>query len=232
MWDQITEADLNVFVDDGEGYIDLGLDNVLQYNDDGDLIDEWDGTWLTLNGQPVAVYPISDEDADDNGLYITTKFIPVLLDGERVNLIVEFNEETGIDSVLGAQEVLPTGVVGKGYVDLAPGSEIQPVCDYFTYDGTFESQYKLGDPVIVPDDGELTIANMTVTGGDRMLYTARLTDIYQAHYWLPMTEAESGDAAAAAVETEAEAVPSETEAEAVPSETEAEAVPSETEAEG
>ena len=230
MWDQITEADLNVFVDDGEGYIDLGLDNVLQYNDDGDLIDEWDGTWLTLNGQPVAVYPISDEDADDNGLYITTKFIPVLLDGERVNLIVEFNEETGIDSVLGAQEVLPTGVVGKGYVDLAPGSEIQPVCDYFTYDGTFESQYKLGDPVIVPDDGELTIANMTVTGGDRMLYTARLTDIYQAHYWLPMTEAESGDAAAA-VETEAEVVPSETEAEAVPSETEAEAVPPETEAE-
>ena len=29
---------------------------------------------------------------------------------------------------------------------------------------------------------------MTITGGDRMLYTARLTDNYQANYWLPMTE--------------------------------------------
>ena len=188
MWDQITDAELNVFVDDGEGYIDLGLDNVLDYTDDGDLIDDWNGTWLTLMGQPVALYPVSDEDVDDNGLYITTKFTPVLLNGERVNLIIEFNEETGVDSVLGAQDVLPTGVQAKGYRDLEPGDVIQPVCDYFTYDGTFESQYTLGDPFIVPDDADLQVANMKVTGGSRMLYTARLTDIYQANYWLPMTE--------------------------------------------
>ena len=188
MWDQITDVELNVFVDDGEGYIDLGLDNVIEYTDDGDLIDAWDGTWLTISGQPVALYPISDEDVDDNGLYITRKFTPVLLNGERMNLVIEFNEETGVDSVLGAQDVLPTGVQAKGFRDLEPGDVIQPVCDYFTYDGTFEAQYTLGDPVIVPDDACLTVANMSVTGGSRMLYTARLTDIYQANYWLPMTE--------------------------------------------
>ncbi len=188
MWDQITDVELNVFVDDGEGYIDLGLDNVIEYTDDGDLIDAWDGTWLTISGQPVALYPISDEDVDDNGLYITRKFTPVLLNGERMNLVIEFNEETGVDSVLGAQDVLPTGVQAKGFRDLEPGDVIQPVCDYFTYDGTFEAQYTLGDPVIVPDDAYLTVANMSVTGGSRMLYTARLTDIYQANYWLPMTE--------------------------------------------
>ena len=187
MWEQITDAELNVFVDDGEGYLDLGLDNVLDYTEDGDLIDEWDGTWLTISGQPVALYPISDEDVDDNGLYITTKFSPVLLNGERVNLILEFNEETGIDSVLGVQDVLPTGVQAKGYRSLEPGDVIQPVCDYFTYDGTFAAQYTLGDPFIVPDDAVLPVVNKTITGG-RMLYTARLTDIYQANYWLPMTE--------------------------------------------
>ena len=188
MWEQITDAELNVFVDDGEGYIDLGLDNVIEYNDDGDLIDAWDGTWLTLDGQPVALYPVSDEDVDDNGLYITTKFTPVLLNGERVNLVIEFNEETGIDSVLGVQDVTVTGVQPKGYRELEPGDIIQPVCDYFTYDGVFEAQYMLGDPVVVPEDAYLEVANMKVTGGSRMLYTARLTDIYQANYWLPMTE--------------------------------------------
>ena len=188
MWDQITDVELNVFVDDGEGYIDLGLDNVMEYNDDGDLIDNWDGTWLTLSGQPVALYPVSDEDADDNGLYITTKYTPVLLNGNRMNLFMEFNEETGLDTVLGVQPVLPVDVQAKGYQELEPGDVIQPVCDYFTYDGTFESQYTLGDPVIVPEDAQLEIVNMRVTGGSRMLYTARLTDIYQANYWLPMTE--------------------------------------------
>ena len=188
MWEQITDVELNVFVDDGEGYIDLGLDNVMDYTDDGDLIDAWDGTWLTVDGKAVAVYPVSDEDIDDNGLYITTKFTPVLLNGERVNLILEFNEETGTDSVLGAQDVTPTGVQAKGYRELEPGDIIQPVCDYFTYDGTFLSQYTLGDSIIVPEDGELAVANMKVTGGSRMLYTARLTDYYQANYWLPMTE--------------------------------------------
>ncbi len=189
MWEQITDAELEVFVDDGGGYLDLGLDNVLAYNEDGDLIDSWDGTWLTLNGQPVAVYPISDEDEDDNGLYITRKFIPALLNGERINLIVEFNEETGEDTVLGAEKILPTGVQEKGYTMMEGGDMIQPICDYFTYEGSFEGSYKLGDPITVPQDGTLTLANMKITGGNRRLYTVRLTDLYQAHYWLPMMEA-------------------------------------------
>ena len=62
-----------------------------------------------------------------------------------MNLIVEFNEETGEDKVLGAQSVLDTGVVGKGYIEMEAGDEIKLLCDYFTYDGNFESQYVLGN---------------------------------------------------------------------------------------
>ena len=208
MWDQITDVELNVFVDDGEGFIDLGLDNVIEYNEDGDLIDAWNGTWLTLEDRPVAIYPISDEDPDGNGLYITTKFTPVLLNGERVNLVIEFNEETGLDTVLGAQDVIATGVQGKGYRELEEGDVIQPVCDFFAKDGSFAAAYELGDPFIVPEDGQLKVVNKQVTGGERMLYTARLTDYYQAHYWLPMTEwippVVETEAETAAVETEAD----------------------------
>ena len=189
MWEQITDAELEVFADDGGGYLDLGLDNVLEYDEDGNLIDEWDGTWLTLNGQPAAVYPVSDEDEDEDGLYITTKFIPALLNGERVNLLVQFNEETGEDSVLGAEKVYSTGVKEKGLVIPESGDRIQMICDYIAYDGSFEGSYKLGDEITIPEDGELTVLNRKITGGERYLYTVRLTDIYQAHYWAPVTEA-------------------------------------------
>ncbi len=189
-WEQVTAVELNAFVDDGTGFIDLGLDNVAEYNEDGDLIDAWDGTWVTLCGQPAAIYPISDEDDDEDGLYITRKFIPALLNGERVDLIAEFNEETGEDLVLGARETAPTGVVGKGYVELNGGDEIVTVCDYYDYDGVFTGQHVLGDPVTVPEDGRLTIANRKITAGEgsRLLSTWRLTDIYQAHCWMPVTE--------------------------------------------
>lgn len=189
-WEQVLAADLEVFVDDGGGYLDLGLDNVAEYNDDGDLIDDWDGTWLTLNGEPVAIYPISDEDDDDDGLYITRKYIPAFLNGQRVRLIAEFNEETGTDSILGAEEVLDTGVQGKGLIEIQPGDTIQLVCDYYHYDGTFDAQYTLGSLITVPDDGTLTLVNQTIEGnaGDRCLFTYRLTDIYQARWYLPMAE--------------------------------------------
>ena len=189
-WEQIIAADLNVFIDDGYGFLDLGLDNVAEYNDDGDLIDAWDGTWLTLQGQPCAVYPVSDEDEDGDGLYITQMFIPALLNGERVNLLIEFNEETGEDRVLGAQSITASGVVGKGYTEMNGGDIITLVCDYYDYQGNFEAQYTLGDPIIVPEDCVLTIVNKELTGSEdmRMLYTYRLTDLYQAHYWLPIKE--------------------------------------------
>ena len=190
MWEQITDAELEVFIDDGGGYLDLGLDNVLAYDENDDLIDAWNGTWLTLNGHPVAVYPVSEEDEDGDGLYVTTKFIPSLLNGERVNLLVEFNEETGENRVLGAEKPLPGGVLERGLTIPKKGDQIQPVCDYFTYDGAMEGCYQLGEAITVPEDGTLTIINRKITGGDRMLYTVRLTDIYQAHYWVPLLEAE------------------------------------------
>ena len=33
-WDLVNSLDMNMFLDDGEGYIDLGLDNIYEYNED------------------------------------------------------------------------------------------------------------------------------------------------------------------------------------------------------
>ena len=70
------------------------------------------------------------------------------------------------------------------------GDVLTLVCDYYDHDGRFQAQYTLGTPIIVPEDGVLTIANreLTVPADGRMLFTYRLTDLYQAHYWLPIKD--------------------------------------------
>jgi hypothetical protein len=105
---------------------------------------------------------------------------------------VQFNEETGEDTVLGAEKVLSTGVQERGLTQPGSGDRIQPLCDYITYEGSFEGCYALGDELTVPADGKLTVANRKITGGKRCLYTVRLTDLYQAHYWVPALEARQG----------------------------------------
>ena len=47
-WDLVKKIELSVFIDDSQGFIDLGRDNVFEYNDELDLILEYDGN-VTLN---------------------------------------------------------------------------------------------------------------------------------------------------------------------------------------
>ena len=43
-WSLVHTLELNVFCNDGEGFIDLGLDNVYEFDEDGALKGEYDGT--------------------------------------------------------------------------------------------------------------------------------------------------------------------------------------------
>ena len=68
--------DLNLFYDDGAGYIDMGLDNVYDFDDTGALLGVNDGTWLAIDGQTVAYYHTSTVDDGEN--YTITGRVPVL----------------------------------------------------------------------------------------------------------------------------------------------------------
>ena len=100
-WDTIQHMEMNVFLDDGEGFIDLGLDNVYEYNKDGDLIMEYDGTWLALNGHIFSYYMMTDDRYGDT--YSTMGRVPALLNGQLVDIIIVFDNETPYGKVLGAQ---------------------------------------------------------------------------------------------------------------------------------
>lgn len=185
-WAEIKAAEVNVFVPDTNngGWLDLGLDNTGKYNEDGDLIDEWTGNWITLDGNFAAIYPISDLDEDGDGKYITTKYIPAQLNGERVNIIVEFNEETGRDSALGAERVYDVDVEAKGLLAIEAGDRIQLLCDHYDESGDVKEEYSLGNAFTVGSEG-LSVYSRKVSNTG-CVYSYRLTDLFGAFHWLPV----------------------------------------------
>ena len=65
-WELVHELHANMFFDDGEGFIDLGLDNVYDFDEKGNLLMPEECTWLAINEQPVAYY---HESTVDDGQY-------------------------------------------------------------------------------------------------------------------------------------------------------------------
>ena len=48
-WALVHSLDLNMFYDDGEGYLDLGLDNVYTFDNNGDLVAAFDYSQATIS---------------------------------------------------------------------------------------------------------------------------------------------------------------------------------------
>lgn len=182
-WKLIQTLELNIFVDDGEGYIDLGLDNTFGFDEDGDLIIDYDGTWLTLNGHTAAYYLVSDV-LNDDGTWTTTGRIPALLNSQPVNLMVVFSSDAPAGTVTGAYPIYKEGETdaqAKGNIPIQDGDVIELLCDYYDYNGDWSDSYTLGEAFTV--EGGLTLTNMRIDASVEVTY--RLTDIYGTHYWTP-----------------------------------------------
>ncbi len=187
-WDAIQDVQLNVFFDDGEGYIDLGMDNVYRFDEDGDLALEYDGTWLAINGNVVSYYMTSNDVDGDN--YVITGRVPALLtnkdyDSQLVDIILVFDNEHESGVVAGARINYDgeTDTVAKGLIELKPGDHIDFLCDYYTYDGEYINSYYLGEQFTVPE-GELSVSNISV-GSNPCKATYCLTDMYGNELWTP-----------------------------------------------
>lgn len=184
-WSLVNAIDLNLLVDDGEGYIDLGLDNTFDYDKNGNLICEWDGTWLTLNGQVCAYYRTSETRKSD-GTYVTYGKIPVLLNGARAELNVVFDESASdkdYGQIVSATAVYSdeTDTLPKSF-ELNVGDVIQPICGYYGYDGKYQADYTLGKSFRLTESGfRLTNMELDVRGA---VASYRFTDIYGGYYWV------------------------------------------------
>ena len=183
-WSLVHTLELSVFVDDGSGFIDLGRDNVFEYNADGDLLLEYDGTWPAINGAPVSYYMSSyDIQGDD---YKILGRVPAMLNGQLVDIVLSFDQDEPYGEVLGARIIYDDGSetpnLPKGLVDIKPGDRIDYLCDYYSYEGDFDDTYYLGDQYIA--DGNWYIENLAINDLD-FLMSYKITDIYGNTYWTP-----------------------------------------------
>ena len=170
-----------MFYDDGEGYLDLGTDNVFEFDDEGRLIGENDHTWLAINGHVVS-YNYEGTTVDDDA-YTIVGSVPCMINDVRANLILVFDSENEDGYVAGARYDYHDGetdTIAKGVTELNVGDQIDFLCDYYAYDGTYQDTYFLGDPFTVTEEMEIT----NISLGDADLYaTYRFSDIYNQNYW-------------------------------------------------
>ena len=181
-WALVQSVELNLFARDGDSYLDLGLDNVFEYDGDGDLLLDFDGTWLCLNGSPVAYYLVSDSQEPD-GSWITVGRIPALLNGDPVNLQVVFSSENPDGSITGAYPLYQNGetvTAPKGLVPLRSGDSLEFLCDCYGPDNSYSCSATLGTGFTVT--GELTLENLRLD--NELIPSFRITDLYGNSYWL------------------------------------------------
>ncbi len=180
-WSMVHDLALNMFYDDGKGYVDLGFDNVFDFDKDGNLIGETDKTWLAINSQPVAYY--YEKTIEDGDNYTITGHVPAMLNGQRVNLMIAFDNEHPEGYITGANTDYnndETETSAKNIVELAEGDQLDFLCDFYTYDGVYSDSYYLGETMTVTKD--MKISNVPVKDGE-VLCTYYLTDIYNQTYW-------------------------------------------------
>ena len=180
-WELVQSLHANLFYDDGMGYIDMGMDNVFEFDDFGRLMAPAELTWIAVNDQPVAYY---HESTFDNGeSYSIQGRIPVLYNGDRAELVVEFTDTEPYGRIVGVRRVYSSGetqTAAKTMDPVVQGDVIDFVCDYYSYDGEYLDSYLLGEQLIV--DGALRISDVYVDEeNSRMTYL--FTDIYNQQYW-------------------------------------------------
>ena len=184
-WSMVADLELNTFYDTGKGYADMGLDTVYEFDEEKNLIADDGKYWISINEQPVAYYHM--DTLDDGTTYTITGRVPCMLNGQRSNLILVFDSEHENGYVSGALSDYSKDdeidVVGKEVTELVAGDVIEPLCDLYNYDGTYEDTYYLGDPMEIKESADELMISDTELGEGTSLVTYRFTDMYGANHW-------------------------------------------------
>lgn len=188
-WDMIDTVKLNVFIDDGKGYIDLGLDPLFDFDSNGDLIGEFDGTWLCIDRYPAAFYHLTT--IEDGEQYRIIGYVPAFLNGQHVNLILAFDNANPKGYIAGAKVIesgpgtdLTVEQMVSDLIEVKAGDKVDFVCDYYDYDGVFINNYFFGEQMTVSSSPE--IKNYKIPGELSVCY--RLEGYSGNHYWTPLID--------------------------------------------
>ena len=186
-WDIVAQTNLQVYIDDGEGYIDLGLDNVYSFDGSGNLIVDFDYTWVAMDGQIVPFYA-EEEGYKKDGTWYTYGYVPAELNGaEKIELMVYWDEEHDGGYVAGYRMATDElQLPGRQLSSLRPNDKLAFFCSYYGYDGAYDGSYQLGGSVTVGKK----MPRITYEEIDEYptLICYQLIDIYGNEYWTETIE--------------------------------------------
>lgn len=184
-WNLITYIDMTVYLDDGEGYIDLGNDNVYEFDDDGDLKVDFDYTWISIDGVIVPFYAETEEQTDD--YWYTMGYVPAELNGSTdIEIVLRWDSDHDSGFVAGyrLKTEEPT-VAAKGLHSFTETDQIQYTCSYYDYDFNYDRDYTLGDPVTYTSEPVVTYEEI---GEYRTVIQYTLRDIYNNEHFTDPVE--------------------------------------------
>ncbi|MDU6630219.1 MAG: clostripain-related cysteine peptidase [Lachnoanaerobaculum sp.] len=182
-WNMVSSIEENMLLDMGSGYIDMGLDNFFEFDENGDMLADTQRAWIAIDQQYVAYYHLSTTKNGDET--VTIGRVPVILNGERANLIIIFDGEHPNGYLAGANtdyKDTQTETIAKNITDIVEGDRIQFIYAYYGYDGTYLDDYKLDDEYVV---GKTAPKVSYVLVKDDNQITYKFTDIYNNSYWTP-----------------------------------------------
>lgn len=180
-WELVDKIELQVYLNDDEGYLNLGSDDAYEFDDDGDLIVDYDFYWLYIN-ECLAPYQAVRNGKTENGSEYSLGYSQAVLnDEELIKIWVKWVGDSC--KVLGYTPYdSPVGL--KGYRQFGDGDVIEFVFDYYTNDGEYEDSYTLEDNYFVystSDGVEVYYDELLVEGDVEVNFY--LTDIYHNEYW-------------------------------------------------
>lgn len=136
-FDELYMASCSLFMQDTDGtMIYLGEDDDVIYDYDyGTLTDNFDGSWISLDGVP---YPIEIVCQDEDFSIFTCS---ILLNGEVTSLRIVYDWNTDEWSVIGAWDGIDceTGMASRETIQLKDGDVIEPI--YYYTDGEIEDYF-------------------------------------------------------------------------------------------
>ncbi|MBQ8639648.1 MAG: hypothetical protein IJ468_10820 [Lachnospiraceae bacterium] len=186
-WDQVTYIEQQVYLDDGEGYVEAGFDNLYEWDDDGNLIISSNFAWLALDGQ-FAPYYVEADGYLSNGDWYTYGYVPAEMDGDNIEIIVCWEGADGDPYVAGwrYEDTSLNPSTTNCMYRFNSNDSVRIWGSYYDYDGDFEGNYYFGDSLQVGLNGlEVSYED---TGVDRLMVWYMLGDSSGNFYYTETAE--------------------------------------------
>lgn len=180
-WEIVNDAAMQMFAVYDGFYVDMGLDDYCEFDDYGNLIVEYDQTWVALDGQVVPFF--HESYTSDGDSFFTCGSVPCVYNGIDAEIVLVWDTEHPSGYVAGVRPVYTDSVAAKGLYDICDGDTFQVYYDIYDEDLNYVETMTLDDEVFtVQDSLEVGYADAAEQLGDTFIYYV-LEDIYNNTYY-------------------------------------------------